>query len=111
MKIRKLSNLYAPTLAILFIMIFASCASIQLIAPYDERIEKGTTELQKNTTTFFVKVERQGGSDINDYKNHIEFYDNSKVATKSLLIRAGATAQNKKTEKQMLLVSCENNKS
>ncbi len=104
MKVGRLSNLHLATFAILFSIILASCASVQLIAPYDERIEKGITELQKNTTTFFVKVERQGGSDINDYKNHTEFYDHSKVATKSLFIRAGATAQNKKTEEQILLL-------
>jgi len=104
MKARRLSNPHLALFVILFIVILASCASVQLIAPYDERIEKGITELQRNTTTFFVKVERQGGSDINDYKNHIEFYDHSKVATKSLFIRAGATAQNKKTEEQILLL-------
>lgn len=104
MKVWRLSKLHPTPFAVLLIMILASCASVQLIAPYDERIEKGITDLQKNTTTFFVKVERQGGSDINDYKNHIEFYDHSKVATKSLLIRVGATAQNKKTEEQILLL-------
>ena len=104
MKIRKLSNSCVAVLATLSILILTSCASIQLIAPYDERIENGITELQKNTTAFFVKIERQRGSDNNDYTNHIEFYDNSKVAMKSLLIRAGATAQNEKTEDQILLL-------
>ena len=100
MKKGQLANLQVCALAILC-MLLGSCAHITLIAPYDERIEKGITELQKNTTTFFVKIERQGGSDKDDYKNYLDFYDKSKVATKSLLIRAGATARNEKTEGQI----------
>jgi hypothetical protein len=97
------SNLSIAALTILC-LVLASCAHISLIAPYDERIEKGITELQKETTAFFVKVERQGGSNKDDYSKHTEFYDKSKVATKSLMIRAGATAQNKRTEQQIKLL-------
>lgn len=104
MKFRGLLKVNAAAFSVLFVLTLASCAHIQLIAPYDERIENGVTELQKNTTAFFVKIERQGGSDKNDYKNHIKFYDDSKVSTKSLLIRAGATAQNKMTEEQITLL-------
>ena len=80
-------------------MLIASCTHIQLIAPYDERIENGVTELQKNTTEFFVAIERNGGSDIADYNNHTKFYDDSKVSAISILIRAGATAKNEKNDK------------
>ena len=96
-----LSNPRVVTALTILCMVLASCAHVTLIAPYDERIEKGITELQKNTTAFFVKIERQGGSDKEDYKNFIQFYDDSKVAVKSLLIRAGATAQNGQTEGQI----------
>ena len=96
-----LLNLRVVTALTILCMILASCAHVTLIAPYDERIEKGITELQKNTTAFFVKIERHGGSDKEDYKHYIQFYDDSKVAVKSLLIRAGATAQNEKTESQI----------
>jgi len=101
MKFRGLLKVNVAAFSVLLILTLLSCAPIQLIAPYDERIENGIKELQKNTTEFFVKIERQGGSNKNDYKNHVKFYDNSKVSTKSLLIRAGATAQNEKTEGQI----------
>jgi hypothetical protein len=104
MKFRELLKLSVAAFSVLFVLILASCAPIQLIAPYDERIENGITELQKSTTTFFVKIERQGGSDKRDYKNYVKFYDDAKVSTKSLLIRAGATAQNKMTEEQISLL-------
>jgi hypothetical protein len=84
-----------------FLVTLASCAPVRLIAPYDERIEKGVTALQKDTTAFFTKIDRQGGSDQNDYKNHVAFYDKSRVGTKSLLIRAGAVPKNEQTEKQL----------
>ena len=101
MKRRILSNLRVVSALMILCLILASCAHVTLIAPYDERIDKGISELQKNTTAFFVKIERQGGSDKEDYKHYIQFYDDSKVAVKSLLIRAGATAQNEKTEGQV----------
>lgn len=104
MKFRGLLRVNAAVFSALFVLILVACGHIQLIAPYDERIENGITELQKNTTAFFVKIERQGGSDKDDYKNHVKFYDDSKVSTKSLLIRAGAAAQNEKTQGQINLL-------
>lgn len=104
MKSRQLRKFGVLVLLIFFVLTIAACAHIQLIAPYDERIDKGITELQKNTTEFFVGVERKGSSDKNDYKNYVKFYDDSKVASKSLLIRAGAIAQNKKTEQQIKIL-------
>lgn len=110
MKFRKSLKLNVTAFSVFFVLILAACAPIQLIAPYDERIDNGVTELQKSTTTFFVKIERQKGSDKNDYQNHVKFYDESKVSTKSLLIRAGATAQNEKTEGQIDLLMQKYNK-
>ena len=110
MKFRKSIKLNVTAFSVFFVLTLAACAPIQLIAPYDERIENGVTELQKSTTAFFVKIERQKGSDKNDYQNHVKFYDESKVSTKSLLIRASATAQNKKTEGQIDLLMQKYNK-
>lgn len=100
---RILSSLHITALAV-FCIIFASCAHVTLIAPYDERIEKGITELQKDTTAFFVKIERQGGSNIEDYNKHTEFYDKAKVTVRSLMIRAGATSQNEITKQQIQIL-------
>ncbi len=104
MKPRYLKKYGVLLLLTSFLLTIAACAHIQLTAPYDERIDKGVTELQKNTTEFFVGIERKGGSDKIDYKNYFKFYDDSKVSTKSLLIRAGAIAQNKQTEGQLTLL-------
>ncbi|MBT9166876.1 MAG: hypothetical protein DDT19_00200 [Syntrophomonadaceae bacterium] len=67
-EIQGLLKVNAAVFSVLFVLILVACGHIQLIAPYDERIENGVTELQKNTTAFFVKIERQGGSDKDDYK-------------------------------------------
>lgn len=73
------------------------CASITLIAPYDQKIDEGVTNLQKMSAEFFTKIERQGGSKPEDYKNHSNFYDDSKVALSGILVRADAIATNTKT--------------
>ena len=104
MKSRQLRTFGVLFILVSFVLTMAACAHVQLIAPYDERIDKGITELQKNTTEFFVGIERKGGSDKTDYNNYTKFYDDSKVSAKSLLIRAGAVVQNKKTEDQIILL-------
>ena len=40
------------------------CGSVTVIAPYDQKIDDGVTNLQKSTAEFFTKIERQGGSDV-----------------------------------------------
>jgi hypothetical protein len=77
------------------------CTSIQLIAPYDQKIDEGVTKLQKVTAEFFTKIERQGGSKPEDYKNHVKFYDDTKVALSGILVRANAVAQNDLTARQL----------
>jgi len=79
----------------------AGCISIQLIAPYDQKTDDGVTNLQKVTAEFFTKIERQGGSLPDDYKNHSKFYDDSKIALSVLLVRASAISNNIKTVKEL----------
>jgi len=89
--------------ALYFVLVtgFLGCSSIQLIAPFDQKIDDGVTALQKATADFFTSIERQGGSKPEDYKNHATFYDDTKVALSGLIVRAKAISQNSLTAKEL----------
>ncbi|MGD0233773.1 MAG: hypothetical protein ABSC55_04460 [Syntrophorhabdales bacterium] len=88
--------------ALLMLAISVSgCGPIQLIAPYDQKIDDGVTSLQKKTAEFLTTIERQGGSGPEDYKNHTKFYDDAKVALSGLSVRAGALASNSLTVREL----------
>ena len=71
----------ATLLAVALLLLIGAfgCGPVTLIAPYDQKIDDGVTNLQKSTAEFFTKIERQGGSKPEDYKNYTKFYDDAKV--------------------------------
>jgi len=81
------------------------CGPVTLIAPYDQKIDDGVTNLQKSTAEFFTKIERQGGSKPEDYKNYTKFYDDAKVTLSGLSVRASAFTNNKLTTEQLVVLS------
>lgn len=92
----------ATLVALLILAISVSgCGPIQLIAPYDQKIDDSVTSLQKKTAEFLTTIERQGGSGPEDYKNDTKFYDDAKVALSGLSVRAGALASNSLTVQEL----------
>lgn len=81
------------------------CGPVTLIAPYDQKIDDGVTNLQKSTAEFFTKIERQGGSNREDYKNHTKFYDDAKVTLSGLSVRANAFTNNNLTTAQLVVLN------
>jgi hypothetical protein len=110
---RELNRMYRPKefavtlLAVAFLLSVGAlgCGSVTLIAPYDQRIDDGVTNLQKSTAEFFTKIERQGGSNREDYKNYTKFYDDAKVTLSGLSVRASAFANNNLTTEQLVVLS------
>ena len=110
---RELNRMYRPRefaatlLAVAFLLSVGAlgCGPVTLIAPYDQRIDEGVTNLQKSTAEFFTKIERQGGSNREDYKNHTKFYDDAKVTLSGLSVRANAFTNNKLTTEQLEVLS------
>ncbi|HME42377.1 MAG TPA: hypothetical protein VKF36_04760 [Syntrophorhabdales bacterium] len=86
---------------LVLVMSMTGCGSIRLIAPYDQKIDDGVTDLQKATAEFFTGIERQGGSTPTDYQNHTRFYDYCKVSLSGLIVRAGALSANSLTLQQL----------
>ena len=102
----RLREFAATLLVVAFLLSMAlGCGSVTLIAPYDQRIDDGVTSLQKSTAEFFTKVQRQGGSNPGDYKNHTKFYDDAKVTLSGLSVRANAFTNNNFTTAQLVVLS------
>jgi hypothetical protein len=97
----------ATLLAVVFLLLIGvfGCGPVTLIAPYDQKIDDGVTNLQKSTAEFFTRIERQGGSDPEDYKNYTKFYDDAKVTLSGLSVRANAFTNNNLTTEQLEVLS------
>jgi hypothetical protein len=110
---RELNRMYRPRefaatlLAVGFLLLMGAfgCGPVTLIAPYDQKIDDDVTNLQKSTAEFFTKIERQGGSTREDYKNYTKFYDDAKVTLSGLSVRANAFTNNKLTTAQLEVLS------
>src|SRR4029077_16767973 len=72
------------TVALLLLIGAFGCGPVTLIEPYDQKIDDVVTNLQKSTAEFFTKMERQGGSKPEDYKNYTKCYDDAKVTLSGL---------------------------
>ena len=82
------------------------CPKVQLIAPYDQKIDQGVTDLQKQTAEFLIGIESQGGSKPSEFEKHQkEFYDPAKVALSGLIVRSQARPLNTETTKQLKLLN------
>ena len=107
MRMRRPREFEATLLAVAFLLLMGAfgCGSVTLIAPYDQKIDDGVTNLQKSTAEFFTKIERQGGSKPEDYKNYTKFYDDAKVTLSGISVRANAFTNNNLTTEQLEVLS------
>lgn len=93
-----------------FLILSQSCAPVRLISEYDETTYKTLTSLQENLATYFVKLERQIGTEPATYSHYIDFFDKTKIDLKILSIRAKAIEKNSIISDQIdLLTSTINN--
>lgn len=81
-----------------------ACSSVSLVSDYDAGIDRGVTELQKATETFFVKLARTGRGAGPLTKLEQDFLDETAVNLSSLLIRASAHPHNEITTAQLALL-------
>ncbi len=86
-----------PAVVVAVTMACGGCASVQLVADYNKKIDDGVTDLQKKTDSFLVKLER----DPEPYSKHTVFYDDAKVQVSLLKTRADAIALNSLTSRQI----------
>ena len=107
MRMHRPREFAATLLAVALLLLTGAfgCGPVTLIAPYDQKIDDGVTNLQKSTAEFFTKIERQGGSNREDYKNHTKFYDDAKVTLSGLSVRANAFTNNNLTTEQLVVLN------
>lgn len=88
------------TLVMLILSLF-SCTSIRLISAYDEITDKAVTVFQEKVSRFFVKLDRNIGTDKAAYPQNQSFYDDARVDLNTLQIRTNAIDNNKLVQDQV----------
>jgi hypothetical protein len=89
-----------PLIFLILALLVQGC-HVFLISGYDEVTDKAATELQKKTTEFFIKLERNIGKTEASYESNKKFYDDFRVELSSLKVRADAVEKNKIVQDQI----------
>lgn len=96
----QIKKIYLATLFLLALCL-SGCSAIKLAGDYDAQTDRGVTALQRNTESFFVKLESVDGDKAAPYEANKSFYGKSKVAISSLRIRADALERNSLTVRML----------
>lgn len=86
---------------LLLALFLSGCSAIRLAGDYDEQTDRGVTALQRNTESFFVRLESVDGDRAAPYAANKAFYGQTKVAISSLRIRADAMERNSLTVRML----------
>ncbi|MBI5451029.1 MAG: hypothetical protein HY940_06695 [Gammaproteobacteria bacterium] len=98
------SSRWGWLLAMFVFLQLSACATVKLVGDYDEQIDKGVTQLQKDVEGFLVKLEGTAEKPkdlVEEYKKHPQFYADAKVSISGLRVRADATERNSLTVKML----------
>jgi hypothetical protein len=89
-------------LVALALMMFAlGACTVRLIGTYDEAIDQGVTELQKDVETFLISMQDAAGTPEGKFAPNKGFYVRAKAHVGSLRIRADAIPKNEITSAQL----------
>src|SRR5436189_2614690 len=90
--------------AFLIVGTLAGCSTIKLVGDYDEQIDKGITQLQKEVETFLVRLEAMAEKPedrVESYDKNKKFYQDVKVALSGLRLRADSMERNSITVRML----------
>lgn len=90
--------------ALLITFSITACSTIKLVGDYDEQVDKGVTQLQKEVETFLVKLEASAvnpSDTVQSYDNNKKFYDDTKIEISGLRVRADAMERNSITVRML----------
>jgi hypothetical protein len=85
-------------------IVIAGCSTVKLVGDYDEQIDKGVTQLQKEVEAFLVKLESTADKPadmVESYDKNKKFYEDAKVALSGLRVRADAAQRNSITVRML----------
>ena len=98
------ANLWTWLAAFLIAITLGGCSTIKLVGDYDEQIDKGVTQLQKDVETFLVKLEataEKPADKVESYDKNKKFYEDAKVALSGLRVRADSMERNSITVRML----------
>jgi len=91
--------------ATVMLLLISGCASVKLIAEYDEQTDVAVTQIQRKVEQFLVFQERNIGKDEASYARNTEFYDEVRVDLSAMRVRAAAIPDNDITIQLLALLS------
>lgn len=89
---------------LLIAITLCGCSTIKLVGDYDEKIDKGVTELQKEVESFLVKLEASAEKPTDKVESHAankKFYQDAQVAISGLRVRADSMERNSITVRML----------
>ncbi len=94
-----------PIMVSLLVLVMTGCASIKLIADYDEQTDVAVTQFQRKMETFLFALERNMGENEASYGSNAKFYDEVRVDLSAIRVRAAAIPQNDISMQQLSLLA------
>jgi len=86
-------------------LVISGCASVKLMADYDEQVDVAVTQFQRKMESFLVSLERNEGQEEASYARNTKFYDEARVDLSAITVRAAAIPDNDITTRQLDLLS------
>jgi hypothetical protein len=94
-----------PIVVSLLVLIMTGCASVKLIADYDEQTDMAVTQFQRKMETFLFALERNMGKNEASYGSNAKFYDEVRVDLSAIRVRAAAIPENNISLQQLSLLA------
>jgi hypothetical protein len=76
---------------------FVACGPVRLVSPYDEVIDKGTSEIHTRVVAFIDRMTSVAGKPEGAYSANVTFYGDVKASIATLKLRAAAQGKNEIT--------------
>jgi hypothetical protein len=83
-----------PALFIAVVTALLSCGPVRLVSPYDEAIDRGTSEIHTRIVAFVDRMSALAGKPEGRYAENAGFYSDLKASVATLKLRAAAQGKN-----------------
>jgi hypothetical protein len=88
---------FRPALLIALVAAWVACGPVRLVSPYDEAIDRGTSEIHTRITAFVERMTTLAGKPEGTYAANTGFYGDLKANVATLKLRAQAQGKNEIT--------------
>jgi hypothetical protein len=94
---RPLAARFRPALLIAIVAVWVACGPVRLVSPYDEAIDRGTSEVHTRVVAFIERMTTLAGKPEGTYAANAGFYGELKANIATLKLRAMAQGKNEIT--------------